>query len=164
MPAVYGTCAHCETEDRLLKYARHTMCCKYACQRAAHALVVARKAAAGGGSAKKANEPPTFCYQIWSVHGQRDVDTTLLVGKKRRNKLDEGAYEEWYLVYGLFCEDDSDDGFWDTRWVAVADLMANEDKLGDSGLKPIEEYEKGLAKRMAKKRQQVRVDLAAGAL
>ena len=45
-----GTCAHCEADNRLLKYAGRTMCCTYACQRAAARLVASRKAA-GRGSA-----------------------------------------------------------------------------------------------------------------
>ena len=43
---IRGTCAHCEAEDSILKYTRHTMCSKYACQAAAHLLVIARKSKA----------------------------------------------------------------------------------------------------------------------
>ena len=78
-----GTCAECETEDRVLKYARGTMCCKYRCQRAAHALVVARKGRAAGkgdGGDKKLKAPPTFCYEVVSVHGQRHLPWGSLAG------------------------------------------------------------------------------------
>ena len=53
------------------------------------ALVVARKeraAGKGGDGDKKLKAPPTFCYEVVSVHGQQDFNPAHLVGAKRRNR------------------------------------------------------------------------------
>jgi hypothetical protein len=58
-----------------------------------------------------------------------------------------------YLVFGRFEEDDDDDGFRDTQWVDLDDLMTN---LTDDELKPLVRYEKALAKRMAHAKKRLR--------
>ena len=116
---IRGTCAHCEAEDSILKYARHTMCSKYACQAAAHLLVIARRSKAQSEERNPKAAAPTYCYKIHSIHGQRDVDPGQLTAKKRRNAIDDADYEDAYLVHGDFGEDADDDGYKDTRWGAA---------------------------------------------
>ena len=116
-----GTCANCQ-KRRKLKYARGTMCCTYACQKAAKAEVAARKAAAGEDESKAL---PVFCYEVLSVHGQRDFDPARLVGKSRRNQVSGDDFVVSYLVFGRFAEDDDDEGFKDMRWVDLEDLLQN---------------------------------------
>jgi len=119
---IRGTCAHCEAEDSILKYARHTMCSKYACQAAAHLLVIARRSKAQSEE-RKPKAAPTYCYKIHYIHGQRDVDPGQLTAKKRRNAIDDADYEDAYLVHGDFGEDADDDGYKDTRWVLLSDIL-----------------------------------------
>ena len=152
MPLVTGTCAHCG-RDRLLKYARRTMCATYACQRAAAAEVATRKAGIRGDGERESKAPPVFCYEILSVNGQRDIDPSKLVGKAKRNEVGEDDFVVSYLVFGRFAEDEHDEGFKDTRWVDLEDLLQNLD--GDQ-LKPLEAYEKKLAKRMAGEKKRLR--------
>jgi hypothetical protein len=157
MPHTTGTCVSCKKERKLL-YARRTMCATYACQRAAAAEVAARKAANGvSESSKKA--PPVFCYKIVSVHGVRDFDAGKLVGKEKRNQVHEEEFMLSYLVLGTFAEDEVEVGFPDTRWVALEDLLQN---LDDEELKPLQEYEKKLAKRMAGERKRLRQAMEEG--
>ena len=65
----------------------------------------------------------TYCYKIHSIHGQRDVDPGQLTAKKRRNAIDDADYEDAYLVHGDFGEDADDDGYKDTRWVLLSDIL-----------------------------------------
>ena len=149
-----GTCENCEEAGRLLKYARRTMCCKYGCQQAAHALVVARKAAAhgdAGGEGQPKKVPPVFCFKIISVHGQQDVDPARLVGAKRRNKLANSDMEVSYLIYGEFGEDERDTGFKDTRWVELTDLL----NLSHTEQKKLVAYERKLEQRMTVRKQKL---------
>ena len=145
-----GTCSNCEQDNRLLKYARRTMCWSYACQQAAHADVAARKALREATGERKEKAAPVFCYKILKVHGQRDFDPAQLVGAKRRNQHVDKESNISYLVYGDFGENERDAGFKDTRWVELTDLM----NLSNSELKKLDKYEKELAKRMVAKRQQ----------
>ena len=119
---IRGTCANCEAEEVILKYARHTMCSKYACQAAAHLLVIARRSKAQSEE-RNPKAAPTYCYKIHSIHGQRDVDPGQLTAKKRRNAIDDADYEDAYLVHGDFGEDADDDGYKDTRWVLLSDIL-----------------------------------------
>ena len=149
-----GTCAECETEDRVLKYARGTMCCKYRCQRAAHALVVARKGRAAGkgdGGDKKLKAPPTFCYEVVPVHGQQDFNPAHLFGAKRRNRPAESDINVSYLIFGTFGEDEHDVGFNDMRWVELSDLI----QLPKAEQKKITKFDKSFAQRMADRKQKV---------
>ena len=147
-----GTCACCKKE-RLLKYARRTMCATYACQKAAAEEVAARKSGGGGDAETSKKAMPVFCYEVLSVHGQRDFDTSKLVGKRKRNKVSEEEFVVAYLVFGRFAEDEDDDGFKDTRWVDLEDLLQN---LDGAQLKALEAYEKALVKRMTGEKQRLR--------
>jgi len=150
---IRGTCAHCEAEDSLLKYARHTMCSKYACQAATHLLVIARRSKAQSEE-RNPKAAPTYCYKIHSIHGQRDVDPGQLTAKKRRNAIDDADYEDAYLVHGDFGEDADDDGYKDTRWVLLSDIL----NLSERDLKEIVvTYEKTLNKRQEIKRRALEV-------
>ena len=149
---IRGTCAHCEAEDVILKYARHTMCSKYACQAAAHLLVIARRSKAQSEE-RNPKAAPTYCYKIHSIHGQRDVDPGQLTAKKRRNAIDDADYEDAYLVHGDFGEDADDDGYKDTRWVLLSDIL----NLSARDLKVVVTYEKTLNKRQDKKRRALEV-------
>ena len=144
---IRGTCAHCEAEEVILKYARHTMCSKYACQAAAHLLVIARRSKAQSEE-RNPKAAPTYCYKIHSIHGQRDVDPGQLTAKKRRNAIDDADYEDAYLVHGDFCEYADDDGYKDTRWVLLSDIL----NLSARDLKVVVTYEKTLNKRQDNKR------------
>ena len=145
---VRGTYAHCEAEDRLLKYARQTMCSKYACQAAAHLLVIARRSKAQSDERNPKAAAPTYCYKIHSIHGQRDVDPGQLAAKKRRN-VDDADFEDAYLVHGDFVEDADDEGYKDTRWVLLSDIL----NWSETDLKVVVAYEKTLNKRHDKKRR-----------
>ena len=145
---VRGTYAHCEAEDRLLKYARQTMCSKYACQAAAHLLVIARRSKAQSDERNPKAAAPTYCYKIHSIHGQRDVDPGQLTAKKRRN-VDDADFEDAYLVHGDFVEDADDEGYKDTRWVLLSDIL----NWSETDLKVVVEYEKTLNKRQEIKRR-----------
>ena len=145
---VRGTYAHCEAEDRLLKYARQTMCSKYACQAAAHLLVIARRSKAQSDERNPKAAAPTYCYKIHSIHGQRDVDPGQLAAKKRRN-VDDADFEDAYLVHGDFVEDADDEGYKDTRWVLLSDIL----NWSETDLKVVVEYEKTLNKRQEIKRR-----------
>ena len=149
---IRGTCAHCEAEDSILKYARHTMCSKYACQAAAHLLVIARRSKAQSEE-RNPKAAPTYCYKIHSIHGQRDVDPGQLTAKKRRNAIDDADYEDAYLVHGDFGEDSDDDGYKDTRWVLLSDILT----LSARDLKVVVTYEKTLNQRQEKKRRALEV-------
>ena len=149
---IRGTCAHCEAEDSILKYARHTMCSKYACQAAAHLLVIARRSKAQSEE-RNPKAAPTYCYKIHSIHGQRDVDPGQLTAKKRRNAIDDADYEDAYLVHGDFGEDADDDGYKDTRWVLLSDIL----NLSARDLKVVVTYEKTLNKRQDNKRRALEV-------
>ena len=149
---IRGTCAHCEAEDSILKYARHTMCSKYACQAAAHLLVIARRSKAQSEE-RNPKAAPTYCYKIHSIHGQRDVDPGQLTAKKRRNAIDDADYEDAYLVHGDFGEDADDDGYKDTRWVLLSDILT----LSARDLKVVVTYEKTLNKRQENKRRALEV-------
>ena len=149
---IRGTCAHCEAEEGILKYARHTMCSKYACQAAAHLLVIARRSKAQSEE-RNPKAAPTYCYKIHSIHGQRDVDPGQLTAKKRRNAIDDADYEDAYLVHGDFGEDADDDGYKDTRWVLLSDIL----NLSARDLKVVVTYEKTLNKRQDKKRRALEV-------
>ena len=154
-PFELGVCANCETDNVLLKYAGRTMCSKYRCQRAACALVARRKAAAcSSTAAQKGKAPPTFCYKILMVHGQRDFDPVQMVGAKRRNHVAVGDFCVSYLVYGEFREHSHDHGFNDLRWVELSDLVSN---LTKTQLKPLVVFEKKLEERMSASRQQLSV-------
>ena len=149
---IRGTCAHCEAEDSILKYARHTMCSKYACQAATHLLVIARRSKAQSEE-RNPKAAPTYCYKIHSIHGQRDVDPGQLTAKKRRNAIDDADYEDAYLVHGDFGEDADDDGYKDTRWVLLSDIL----NLSARDLKVVVTYEKTLNKRQDNKRRALEV-------
>ena len=149
---IRGTCAHCEAEEVILKYARHTMCSKYACQAAAHLLVIARRSKAQSEE-RNPKAAPTYCYKIHSIHGQRDVDPGQLTAKKRRNAIDDADYEDAYLVHGDFGEDADDDGYKDTRWVLLSDIL----NLSARDLKVVVTYEKTLNKRQDNKRRALEV-------
>jgi hypothetical protein len=149
---IRGTCAHCEAEDSILKYARHTMCSKYACQAAAHLLVIARRSKAQSEE-RNPKAAPTYCYKIHSIHGQRDVDPGQLTAKKRRNAIDDADYEDAYLVHGDFGEDADDNGYKDTRWVLLSDIL----NLSARDLKVVVTYEKTLNKRQDNKRRALEV-------
>ena len=150
---IRGTCAHCEAEDSILKYARHTMCSKYACQAATHLLVIARRSKAQSEE-RNPKAAPTYCYKIHSIHGQRDVDPGQLTAKKRRNAIDDADYEDAYLVHGDFGEDADDDGYKDTRWVLLSDIL----NLSARDLKEVVvTYEKTLNKRQDSKRRALEV-------
>ena len=144
---IRGTCAHCEAEDSILKYARHTMCSKYACQAATHLLVIARRSKAQSEE-RNPKAAPTYCYKIHSIHGQRDVDPGQLTAKKRRNAIDDADFEDAYLVHGDFGEDADDDGYKDTRLVLLSDIL----NLSVRDLKVVVTYEKTLNKRQDNKR------------
>ena len=144
-----GTCAHCQAEDRILKYARHTMCSKYACQAAAHLLVIARRSKAQSDERNPKAAAPTYCYKIHSIHGQRDFDPGQLTAKKRRNAVDDADFEDAYLVHGDFGEDEHDEGFKDTRWVLLSDIL----NLNEADLKLVVAYEKRLNNRQEDKRR-----------
>jgi hypothetical protein len=150
---IRGTCAHCEAEEVILKYARHTMCSKYACQAATHLLVIARRSKAQSEE-RNPKAAPTYCYKIHSIHGQRDVDPGQLTAKKRRNAIDDADYEDAYLVHGDFGEDADDDGYKDTRWVLLSDIL----NLSERDLKEVVvTYEKTLNKRQDSKRRALEV-------
>jgi hypothetical protein len=149
---IRGTCANCEAEEVILKYARHTMCSKYACQAAAHLLVIARRSKAQSEE-RNPKAAPTYCYKIHSIHGQRDVDPGQLTAKKRRNAIDDADYEDAYLVHGDFGEDADDDGYKDTRWVLLSDILT----LSARDLKVVVTYEKTLNKRQEIKRRALEV-------
>ena len=146
---VRGTYAHCEAEDRLLKYARHTMCSKYACQAAAHLLVIARRSKAQSDERNPKAAAPTYCYKIHSIHRQRDADPGQFAAKKRRNAVDDADFEDAYLVHGDFVEDADDEGYKDTRWVLLSDIL----NWSETDLKVVVEYEKTLNKRQEIKRR-----------
>jgi hypothetical protein len=150
---IRGTCANCEAEEVILKYARHTMCSKYACQAAAHLLVIARRSKAQSEERNPKAAAPTYCYKIHSIHGQRDVDPGQLTAKKRRNAVDDADYEDAYLVHGDFGEDSDDDGYKDTRWVLLSDILT----LSATDLKVVVTYEKTLNKRQENKRRALEV-------
>ena len=145
---IRGTCAHCEAEDSILKYARHTMCSKYACQAATHLLVIARRSKAQSEE-RNPKAAPTYCYKIHSIHGQRDFDPGQLTAKKRRNAVDDADFEDAYLVHGDFGEDEHDEGFKDTRWVLLSDIL----NLNEADLKLVVAYEKRLNNRQEDKRR-----------
>ena len=149
---IRGTCANCEAEEVILKYARHTMCSKYACQAAAHLLVIARRSKAQSEE-RNPKAAPTYCYKIHSILGQRDVDPGQLTAKKRRNAIDDADYEDAYLVHGDFGEDADDDGYKDTRWVLLSDILT----LSARDLKVVVTYEKMLNKRQENKRRALEV-------
>lgn len=72
-----------------------------------------RRAAAAGVTAEEGASvkvPPAFCYEILEVLGQREVDPSKLVGKKRRNAVADEDRAVSYLVRATFCEDKDDDG------------------------------------------------------
>ena len=141
----------------MLKYARGTMCCKYRCQRAAHALVVARKeraAGKGGDGDKKLKAPPTFCYEVVSVHGQQDFNPAQLVGAKRRNRPAESDVSVSYLIFCVFGEDEHDVGLHDMRWVELSDLI----QLPKAEQKKITKIDKSFEQRMADRKQKVQED------
>ena len=158
-----GTCANCELPDRVLKYARRTMCRTYACQRAASALVAERKAARRNGVASGTGVKPvapTFCHKIIRVHGVQDFNPASLVGAERRNTVAKADMKESYLILGLFKEHERDSGINDIRWVELEDLVVN---LSKQQLKPIVEYEKKLHESKAAKRQKISDEMEADA-
>jgi hypothetical protein len=121
--AVYsqGVCANCG-DNRLLKYAKRTMCCRYRCQKAASAL-----RAAQNSDADDSADAPTFCYVLHGIEGQRFADPDKLSGYKRRNKLANADRTLQYLAHGDFGEDADDNGITDTRWVEYDELLDNID-------------------------------------
>ena len=101
-----------------------------------------------------ATTAPTYCYKIHSILGQRDVDPGQLTAKKRRNAIDDADYEDAYLVHGDFGEDADDDGYKDTRWVLLSDIL----NLSERDLKEVVvTYEKTLNKRQDSKRRALEV-------
>ena len=118
-PYPTGTCANC-TNHGVLKYARRTMCTRYA-RRRPRRSGVARLADGGGDDAVV----PTYCFEIKEVIGMRFADPERLVGKKRRNELAAAETSLCYLTRGKFGEDQNDDGFIDTRWVELEELYDN---------------------------------------
>ena len=46
-----------------------------------------------------------------------------MTAKKRRNAIDDADYEDAYLVHGDFGEDADDNGYKDTRWVLLSDIL-----------------------------------------
>ena len=90
--------------------------------RALDLLVIARRSKAQSEE-RNPKAAPTYCYKIHSIHGQRDVDPGQLTAKKRRNAIDDADYEDAYLVHGDFGEDADDDGYKDTRWVLLSDIL-----------------------------------------
>ena len=90
-----------------------------------------------------------YCYKIHSIHGQRDFDPGQLTAKKRRNAVDDADFEDAYLVHGDFGEDEHDEGFKDTRWVLLSDIL----NLNEADLKLVVAYEKRLNNRQEDKRR-----------
>jgi hypothetical protein len=125
------------------------MCSKYACQAAAHLLVIARRSKAQSDERNPKAAAPTYCYKIHSIHGQRDFDPGQLTAKKRRNAVDDADFEDAYLVHGDFGEDEHDEGFKDTRWVLLSDIL----NLNETDLKLVVAYEKRLNNRQEDKRR-----------
>ena len=66
------------------------------------------------------------------MYGERDFDPAKLVGKSRRNSVGQDEFVVAYLVFGRFAEDEDDDGFNDTRWVDLEDLLQNLDGANSS--------------------------------
>jgi hypothetical protein len=120
--------------------------------RALDLLVIARRSKAQSEE-RNPKAAPTYCYKIHSIHGQRDVDPGQLTAKKRRNAIDDADYEDAYLVHGDFGEDADDDGYKDTRWVLLSDIL----NLSARDLKVVVTYEKTLNKRQDNKRRALEV-------
>ena len=111
-------------------------------------LVIARRSKAQSEERNPKAAAPTYCYKIHSIHGQRDFDPGQLTAKKRRNAVDDADFEDAYLVHGDFGEDADDDGYKDTRWVLLSDIL----NLSARDLKVVVTYEKTLNKRQDNKR------------
>jgi hypothetical protein len=115
-------------------------------------LVIARRSKAQSEE-RNPKAAPTYCYKIHSIHGQRDVDLGKLTAKKRQNAIDDADYEDAYLVHGDFGEDADDNGYKDTRWVLLSDIL----NLSARDLKVVVTYEKTLNKRQDNKRRALEV-------
>ena len=116
--------------------------------RALDLLVIARRSKAQSEE-RNPKAAPTYCYKIHSIHGQRDVDPGQLAAKKRRNVVDDADFEDAYLVHGDFVEDADDEGYKDTRWVLLSDIL----NWSETDLKVVVAYEKTLNKRQEIKRR-----------
>ena len=149
--------SHCEQPNRVLKYARRTICWTYACQQAAHQEVLERKAHRAGTGERTKKAAPTFCYEVIAVHGQRDVDPALLMGARRRNKLAASNTNVSYLVYGEFEEHERDAGFKDNQLDSLdhrLDSLATSESGGPARRPPT-------ARPLALRESGVRLDLRA---
>ena len=96
-----GQCATCGAQ-LLLKYAHRTMCCRYACLKAAAAK---RRARHADGSADDAVAMIVFCFKIVAVLGMHFCDPNQLIATKQRNKLAAANKALCYLTCGSFKED-----------------------------------------------------------
>ena len=144
-PYHVGRCDNCG-DDRLLKYAKRTMCCRYRCQKAAAAL---RRA--GVGEVEDEDDTvPTFCYEVKEILGQRLADPDALQGGKKRKALATESICLGYIVRGRFAEDVEEDGFGDTRWVELEELVDKIDKWAlDGALSKWRKKEKAQADKVA---------------
>ncbi|EOD12176.1 hypothetical protein EMIHUDRAFT_196605 [Emiliania huxleyi CCMP1516] len=97
-----GQCATCGAQF-LLKYAHRTMCCRYACRKAAAAK---RRARHADGSA---DDAVAMCSasRSWLVLGMdmHFCDPNQLIATKQRNKLAAANKVLCYLTRGSFKED-----------------------------------------------------------
>ena len=98
-----GQCAT-HGAQRLLKYAHRTMCCRYACLKAAAAK---RRARHADGSA---DDAVAMCsasrsWRSVAVLGMHFCDPNQLIATKQRNKLAAANKALCYLTRGSFKED-----------------------------------------------------------
>jgi hypothetical protein len=148
----YGTCENCLTEDVSLKYAGHTMCCRYACQKAAKRLVSEQHAALA--AAKEPETEHLFCFEVDEVLGVREADPKELTKRQRRGELEATDIDICYLVRGRFGEDEDDPGMIDTQYVSLSELVTNikKEKLDTE----LDTFARGLAARMKDARKKAR--------
>ena len=94
-----GQCATCGAQ-RLLKYAHRSLCCRYACLKAAAAT-------AGAACRWQCGRCgcDVFCFKIVAVLGMHFCDPNQLIATKQRGKLAAANKALCYLTRGSFKED-----------------------------------------------------------
>ena len=106
-------------------YNRRTTCTKNKCQKAARARVQARRREAGAVPDERDvhGEKQVFCYEVLDLLGVRQCDPMKMDDVQRRNGLGEDDISFSYLVFGNFVVNENDNGFHDTRWIDLEELL-----------------------------------------
>jgi hypothetical protein len=129
----------CQTPELPVK---GLFCTAGRCKRRRADLAAAKQVVGAGSSpALVAEDDGSLCVEVYAVYGVSCCDLAALSSVQRRNEVDEKNFSWSYEIYGKFGVSEDDNGYDDTRWVSLAELLKNVD---DASLEVLKSFDKDL--------------------